>query len=111
MDDRNLDALLTETINQFNYSSNLFDSLESKSNTLVVSISIILAIALNSYFLKKVESVNIIFNLLYYLGLVFVTIPFIFLLNIKQRKFSLTDLEWLKHEARNSPESDLYKII
>ena len=111
IEDRNLSALLTETINQFNYSSNLFDSLESRSNTIIVSISIILAVVLDSYFLKKLENFSLIINLFYYIGVGFVIFSLILALNLRRRKFKKIKIEELKEKFQKNPEKDFSKVI
>ena len=110
-DDENLNALLEETKNQFNYSSNLFDSLESKSNTIIVALSIILVVTLNSYFLEKLESINLFFNIIYYIGIIFLISSFVVLLNLRKRKFKLISIEPLKNEYIKNPKKDFRKMI
>ena len=107
----NLNAILQETINQFNYSSALFDSLESKANTIIVAISIILAVALNSYFPEKIECFSIAINILYYLGILFIILSFVFMLKLRRRKFKLIKIEDLKKEYIEYPNKDFHKII
>ncbi|PIN76451.1 hypothetical protein COV17_02370 [Candidatus Woesearchaeota archaeon CG10_big_fil_rev_8_21_14_0_10_36_11] len=98
-------------MNQFNYSSALFDSLESKANTIIVAISIILAVALNSYFLEKIECFSIAINVVYYLGIFFIIFSFVLMLKLRRRKFKLIKIEDLKNEYINNPNKDFYKII
>ena len=110
-DDENLNAILEETKNQFNYSSNLFDSLESKTNTIIVALSIILAVTLNSYFLNKLETMNIFFNITYYLGILLLIYSFVILFNLRRRKFKLVSIEPLKNEYIKNPQKDFRKIL
>lgn len=110
-DEENVNALLEETKNQFNYSSNLFDSLESKTNTLLVALSIILTVILNSYFLEKLKGINIFLIILYFEGIIYLSISFIKLLNLRKRRFKIINIQSLKEEYLKNPEKDFRKII
>jgi len=107
----NLRSIFNETINQFNYSSNLYDSLESKANSLIVSISIILVIAINSYFLKILTEKSVYFNLFYYNGVIFIVFSFIHLLRIRKIKFEKINLESLQKTFIKNPNKNFTKII
>jgi len=109
--DRNLEAIFQETINQFNYSSNLFDSLESKSNTIILSISIILVITLNSFFIEKLEELTFFFSVAYFIGLAFVITSFVLMLNLRKRRFKLIKIQDLKKEYLQKPNRNFHKII
>jgi len=110
-DDENLNAIFEETQKQFNYSSNLFDSLESKTNTIIVALSIILAVTLNSYFLEKLETMILFFNIMYYIGIAFLISSFVILLNLRRRRFKIINVERLKDEYIKNPQKDFRKII
>ena len=108
---RNLDTIFQETINQYNYSSNLFDSLESKTNTLLVSISIIFVISLNSYFLTKIENSLLIISVMYYIGMTLILISFIILLNLRKHKFKVIKIDDIKKSYIEEPNKNFQKII
>ena len=110
-ENENLNSILIETINQFNYSSNLFDSLESKSNTIIVSISIILAVVLNSYFLGRLEGVNIIANSFFYFGVAIVISSLALMLNLRRRLFKIIKIKSLRDEFIRDSNQDFRKII
>lgn len=114
MDNRqteNLQAIFDETLNQFNYSSNLFDNLESRANLILVSISMIFIISLSSYFLNKIDSSFLIVRLIYYSGILLNVVSFILILRVRKRLFEIIKVENLKEEFIKSPNKNFKKIV
>lgn len=110
-EENNLNSIFKETLNQFNYSSNLFDSLESRINTVLLSISIILIIFINSYFLERLEFLSLITKLFYSLGISYIIISFILMINSKRVKLQILRIKDLKEQFKLNPQEDFRKII
>jgi len=109
---KNLELLFNEVHNQFKYSSDLFDNLDNKSNTLIIFITIILVVCFNSYFLEKIDTFSWGILICFFIGIsLIITSILRYVFTLRRRKFRIIDLESLKKIYIDDPKRNLYKVL
>lgn len=107
----NLETIFQETLNQFNYSNNLFDNLESKANSLLVCISIFVGVTINYIVIEEFSNYHIILKSLFISGITFKLYSLWILINLRKMKFKSIHLENLKQKIINNPKNINYKKV
>ena len=110
-EEESLNALFKETLNQFNYSSRLYDNIDQKINTHLFFVSIILMVSLNNYFLNKLADINFYAQLIFWVGISLVILSIIKLFRLRSTKFRLIMLRDLKELFIKDKDKDIRKVV
>ncbi len=111
MEDKNLDIIFEEIKNQFKYSSNLYDTLESKTNTILVALTLMFTILFNSYFLNQLDKMPLIFTIFHHFSIFTLFLPFVLLMNLRAIKFRLIKLDSLVESYKKGTKKDFRKTL
>lgn len=111
MENKNLESLFRETLNQFNYSSSLYDNIDQKINSYLFLGSIILAISFESYFLNFLAHALFIVRFIFWTGVSLVVFSVYGLLSLRATRFRLPKIAEIKKMILKYPREDIRASI